>query len=199
MSDNLVPKIKELIEAGYSRSIIAQMLGTTKGVVSGIAHRHGLKKPTNVEHKNNCIKYWSEEEEQELIRLYKAGCAISSLAKRFHRSRSAIEFKLKGLGVKQNGWQRRRTIKKKAAIKKNTRLIQLPEPSTELAVKLIEAQGDQCRWPISDPSADMMVCGAKVSSGAYCAFHNRKKTKSREEIEQDREMARKFQRWRIRF
>jgi GcrA cell cycle regulator len=38
-------------------------------------------------------------------------------------------------------------------------------------VSILEAKRDQCRYPAADDGSAMMVCGATVNGGSYCAAH----------------------------
>lgn len=49
----------------------------------------------------------------------------------------------------------------------------LPSDQSDCAVAFMEA-GLNCRWPLGEPTHDMMVCGAKPYEGLpYCARHCR--------------------------
>lgn len=49
----------------------------------------------------------------------------------------------------------------------------LPLEQSSYAVLLIETQSHHCRYPLGEPSAAMLVCGATITAGSYCARHSR--------------------------
>lgn len=61
------------------------------------------------------------------------------------------------------------------ACKKSTKVTTAPKFAEEksiTSVRLIDATDDQCRWPVSGDGSALMVCGAKIVHGAYCAKHS---------------------------
>jgi GcrA cell cycle regulator len=63
--------------------------------------------------------------------------------------------------------------------------LQPPEPITEptlgSAVTIMGLTDKTCRWPLGEPSPEMLYCGAATEFGSYCPFHSRKAHKVRGE------------------
>lgn len=68
-----------------------------------------------------------------------------------------------------------RTEANLGACKKSTKATTPPKFDDEksaTAVRLIDANDNQCRWPVSGSGSSLMVCGAKIAHGAYCEKHS---------------------------
>ncbi len=53
-----------------------------------------------------------------------------------------------------------------------TEIIDLPPDTSEFACTIAGLEHGMCRWPLSDPAADMRYCGA-AAAGAWCPRHRR--------------------------
>jgi GcrA cell cycle regulator len=61
-------------------------------------------------------------------------------------------------------------------------MIDLPaEPTAATAVTIMGLTDTTCRWPLGEPTVNMLYCGAATEFGSYCPFHSRKAYKMRGE------------------
>lgn len=188
----LVAKIRELIEAGYSRKLVAKALGISHGRVSGIVYRNGIKKRPNAQHKRlpsgGGKEGWTPEQTELLRRMFFAGHTQAFMAWKLNKNYKTVASKLARMGLKRKARATNRKKKEERRAMRVERVIEIIPPDPAKAIRLVEARGNQCRWPLDEPSADMTVCGCNVAVGSYCGYHWAQSRKTREEAERDRQI-----------
>jgi hypothetical protein len=187
----ILPRLRELIEEqGYSQSRAAAVLGVNKGIVSGLARRHNLKKRFRGATDPNFNLPWPEDKKQRFVRLYQAGFSYALLAREFGICQRTVYSRAKRLGLlhdkKRETLFTLRNINKRerpkpakhergeSNLKERLKAMEEIAPDPKAIVPLNKAKRNQCRWPLGEPAPDMPVCGMKAVAGRYCLHHYRK-------------------------
>ena len=141
-------RLRELATQDLSASQIGAALGVTKNAALGKMHREGIPMPRP---KLKTRKGRSRPQPHK-IRLYDGWRTPRQTASR-------------GLGQ----------VFRDQAVHLPPGLIDLPaEPTAATAVDIIGLTPTSCRWPLGEPTADMLYCGATIGVGSYCPFHTMK-------------------------
>lgn len=139
---------------------------------------------------------WSEERVETLKQRVADGLSASQIGNEFGVTRNTIMGKASRLGLRwlclPRGYVRPATPRpRKPSITVNAMLLQrlarekiaaaaraamatdLPPDLSPCAIPFLKAGAEHCRWPLTEPTAGMLVCGAGKVAGAYCARHAR--------------------------
>lgn len=140
---------------------------------------------------------WTDERIAELTRLRKVeGLSASQIAKQLGGvTRNAVLGKLDRLGLggvvkvfsSSHGHEGRKaqSAKTREGVKRAYRFGagnadggKPPEPLPDMNVAaatdpipLLQRSAFRCAWPLGEPHADMLCCGAPIARGSYCAAH----------------------------
>lgn len=144
------------------------------------------------------MSFWTDESVAELKRLHRLNYSFSQIAAGLQQfgaasrnacigkvSRLGLDRRIQGRapGIPVRGTKRRPltsiALKPKPQPRKHgvyepiaePAITDLPPDTSDCAVMLIDARDEQCRWPLGEPSAFMLVCGAPCE-GTYCARHS---------------------------
>lgn len=139
------------------------------------------------------IRTWTDDRIEHLRVLAADGLSASAIAAGLGggMSRNAVIGKLHRLGLAPTG----RTVAAKPGRPKVTKtrrhpfnqpralalaletaapIIELPPDQSPDACTIIQLTSESCRWPLGEPSPDMLYCGSQKWPGSsYCARHAR--------------------------
>ncbi len=149
-------RLRAMLDAGASASMIASALGTTKNAVLGRKFRLGLGKPM--------LPRTPEEIAAARQRRLEARRALNKKHREERRVRPRLSYSLPPSPKPAAQW------------------VDPPEPTVVENIvpvgqrcSILELNESTCRWPIGDPSAaDFFFCGGKTTEGLpYCGYHSR--------------------------
>lgn len=150
---------------------------------------HGKSGPKNPK--------WPAEHITELKGYLVEGMSAGLIGQRMKRSRNAVCGAIHRLGLSDKASPRRPSVSKRAMTSAGRKRAKPPtEPrikfapalapteATEIAadfvppnpIRFIDSTDETCKWPIDNPSANMLVCGDPVRDQfgcPYCAAHSR--------------------------
>ncbi len=167
-SSDRIEELKTLFNQELTYSKIAEQLGVTKNVVAGKINRLGLQRPD----KSIIPRYWTPEEDAELMRMHEANPSYEAIAKHFGSTRSAV-----GARIYKIMRRRRRALKLKRRSVGNLapepRAAPIPRQKYDKRVpELFKPLGKCCQWPVGEITADdSWKCGEPAIDGPYCAKH----------------------------
>lgn len=141
-TDTRIITLKALVNAGLTARQISDQMGTTRGAVIGKVHRLGI-----------ALKTMPTNGKPRTPR----AAPGRSLPRAKLEKRLRISM---GGGGESRGFM------------VDVEAVDLPPDTSEFACTIVELGADMCRWPLSDPSADMTYCGAP-SVGSWCPRHRR--------------------------
>lgn len=128
---------------------------------------------------------WTDDRVHTLTRLWRDGLSASQIARALAGgvTRNAVIGKVHRLGLSGRAKPRapalrprrqtrpRRPIRRAAAVRRPAPSPPVEPPPQIGSATILSVRRGQCRWPIGDPLADGLLCGAPAVRGAYCAGH----------------------------
>lgn len=116
---------------------------------------------------------WTDERLAGLKRYAAAGLSGSQIAEQLGGlSRSAVIAKARRMGVHITSYEEKRELGllPPARKRKPTAI----DPSLRFACTIMGLGDETCRWPMGEPTHDMLYCGAPTAGyGPYCAWHTK--------------------------
>ena len=167
-SSDRLEELKALFNQDLTYSQIAERLGVTKNAVAGRINRLGLQRPE----KSIIPRYWTPEEDQELMRMHEAKMSYQALADHFGVTRSSA-----GARIFKIMRRRKRALKIKKRpignLAPQPRPAPVPRQKYDKRVpELFKPLGKCCQWPVGEITADdSWKCGKPATDGPYCAEH----------------------------
>lgn len=116
---------------------------------------HGERRQTTDEIEKNMTIEWTDEQIEELNRLWNEGLPTSEIGRLLGTTKNAVVGKAHRLGL----------TKRQSPIKK--------KPEEKQVIRLRELRAGMCSWPIGEPGTpDFHFCGKPAVAGKpYCAEH----------------------------
>jgi GcrA cell cycle regulator len=186
--------LTKLWSDGLSASqIAAELGGITRNAVIGKVHRLGLPGHLTL---TGPTELWTVQRTELLTKLWSDGLSASRIAAELGGiTRNTVIGKVHRLGlpkrakkakpwvvagVHERTWHRRQAkarqrpfVLDEARFWRDIALDLPPAVPPATAVSIGELEDHHCRWPLGEPGADMLYCGAdKVLAVSYCPFHH---------------------------
>ncbi len=167
-SSDRIEELKTLFNQDLTYSQIAQRLGITKNAVAGRINRLGLQRPG----KSIIPRYWTPEEDQQLMRMHEERLSYSEIAKSLNVTVSSA-----GARIAKILKRRRRALRVKKRpvgnLAPETKPAPIPRQRYDKRVpELFKPLGKCCQWPVGEITADdSWKCGKPATNGPYCAEH----------------------------
>lgn len=136
------------------------------------------------------LSAWTDDRIDLLRKLAADGLSAGMIGYELRVSRNAVIGKLHRLGLapigkkvmarprkpptiktRRHGFNRPRVL---ALALAEAPIIDLPPDESPDACTIAQLTAESCRWPLNDPTRDMLYCGAqKLDCSSYCARHAR--------------------------